>query len=102
MAIDEVSFYSGECPPQNVNGQLCDFEKDSCQLEFDMTSDYFWKLQRGPTTNQATGPSVDHTVGTSLGEFDTFVVSFIHRGCSKMITVCFLIFSSTILYVSFA
>ena len=70
MAIDEVDLYQGECPPINVDGSLCDFEASSnCQLEFDLTSDYFWKVQRGPTTNQATGPSVDHTLGTAIGQF---------------------------------
>ena len=70
MAIDDVNMYQGECPPINVDGSLCDFEASSnCQLEFDLTSDYFWKVQRGPTTNQATGPSVDHTLGTAVGQF---------------------------------
>ena len=58
-----------------MRGQLgyrydyCTFEYDMCGYQQDVGADSSdWIRYRGPTPTQGTGPSGDHTTGTSAGE----------------------------------
>lgn len=56
-------------PPGTTNSPVaCDFENGYCSYE-DMTGydDFDWKRWQGSTPSWNTGPSVDHTTGTSSG-----------------------------------
>jgi hypothetical protein len=45
----------------------CDFEVDFCNWKQDPNNDIDWERNRASTTTLETGPSVDHTLGTSQG-----------------------------------
>ena len=45
----------------------CDFEKNFCAWKNDYTRPLNWTRYRGSTDSYETGPSVDHTLGTTLG-----------------------------------
>ncbi len=48
----------------------CDFESSSCAWDHRDTGDDFeWMVGRGPTPSSATGPGVDHTLGTASGSY---------------------------------
>jgi hypothetical protein len=48
----------------------CDFETSSCAWDHRDTGDDFeWTIGRGPTPSSATGPGVDHTLGTASGNY---------------------------------
>jgi hypothetical protein len=66
IAIDDVSMTNGPCPPP----ASCDFETDQCSFSNDIGDDDFdWIRSSGGTTTLGTGPTADHTVGTSQGKF---------------------------------
>ena len=49
----------------------CDFEGGLCSWSNDRTGDDFdWILGQGGTPSSNTGPSVDHTLGSSQGKVD--------------------------------
>lgn len=50
---------------------LCDFEiRDLCTwMNVDDTDEFDWLLNIGPTETPNTGPSIDHTFGTSSGTY---------------------------------
>lgn len=45
----------------------CTFENGRCGWSQDTTDDFDWVPRRGPTPSGFTGPTADHTVGTSKG-----------------------------------
>lgn len=45
----------------------CTFENGMCGWLQDSDDDFNWRKKTGPTSTQFTGPSADHTVGTSKG-----------------------------------
>lgn len=47
----------------------CDFEKDTCSYQNLQTDDFDWLRHRGRSASASTGPSTDHTKGTSLGYY---------------------------------
>ena len=47
----------------------CDFEHGSCHWNNTAVSDMPWYLREGKTGSVNTGPSIDHTTGTSSGRF---------------------------------
>ncbi|XP_022096408.1 MAM and LDL-receptor class A domain-containing protein 1-like [Acanthaster planci] len=65
ISLDDLKFHKGICPP----GELCDFENGFCGYEQDKTDDFDWTLHQGHTPSQGTGPSNDHTYGTSSGHY---------------------------------
>lgn len=51
----------------------CDFESGLCGFTNDVAGDIFdWTLQAGRTASGNTGPSADHTLGTSSGVFSFY------------------------------
>ena len=45
----------------------CNFEKGLCGFIEDSTGNFNWSLDKGGTPSSSTGPTVDHTFGTSAG-----------------------------------
>ena len=54
----------GPCPGVGT----CDFETDTCGWIQRRDDDFDWTRRRGPTPSVSTGPSVDHTLGTTTGK----------------------------------
>lgn len=53
-----------------ISGGVCDFEKDTCSWSNTQQGDDFdWLRSKGVTGTSFTGPSVDHTKGTSQGYY---------------------------------
>lgn len=65
IALDDLSITNGLCPPF----EYCSFEKSKlCGWTNEPTKDDFdWTRARGATASVRTGPSTDHTFGTSAG-----------------------------------
>ncbi|XP_070566390.1 MAM and LDL-receptor class A domain-containing protein 1-like [Ptychodera flava] len=67
IALDDISIIDGDCP-SNPSYQLCSFESSTiCGYTQDASDDFDWILDSGGTPSTATGPSIDHTYGTSAG-----------------------------------
>ncbi|XP_071956928.1 MAM and LDL-receptor class A domain-containing protein 1-like [Antedon mediterranea] len=49
--------------------KICDFELDSCGWTQDKTDDFDWTRKKGTTGSANTGPSFDHTLGTTAGYY---------------------------------
>ena len=64
IAIDDIAMTMGNCPlPGN-----CDFENGMCTW-MNIGGDTFdWRLGKGATPSQNTGPNSDHTLGTPKGK----------------------------------
>ena len=54
----------GPCPGVGT----CDFETDTCGWIQRRDDVFDWTRRRGPTPSVSTGPSVDHTLGTTTGK----------------------------------
>ncbi|XP_033751994.1 MAM and LDL-receptor class A domain-containing protein 1-like [Pecten maximus] len=66
IALDDIQIRSGPCVSQGA----CNFEKGLCTWTNAHTGDNFdWRRSSGSTTSGGTGPSTDHTLGTSIGQF---------------------------------
>lgn len=66
IAIDDVEMITGPCPPAG----FCDFERDQCQwVNTEAGDDFDWERHKGKTPSNATGPKVDHTIGTEQGYY---------------------------------
>ncbi|KAI8780792.1 MAM and LDL-receptor class A domain-containing protein 2, partial [Biomphalaria glabrata] len=65
MALDDITVTDGYCIEY---GGQCDFESyDLCGYTQDSTDDFDWIRTQGPTPDNNTGPTQDHTYGTPLG-----------------------------------
>ncbi|XP_077978860.1 MAM and LDL-receptor class A domain-containing protein 1-like [Glandiceps talaboti] len=72
VAIDDVSIIDGDCPPSNTppSSQLCTFESSTiCNYTQDNSDTFDWTWDNAGTPSSATGPSVDHTYGTTAGYY---------------------------------
>lgn len=68
IALDDISFQDGQCPVQ----MQCSFENPNLCGWSNVQGDNFdWTRSNGYTSSSGTGPSVDHTSGTSNGELRT-------------------------------
>ncbi|XP_071956933.1 MAM and LDL-receptor class A domain-containing protein 1-like [Antedon mediterranea] len=67
IALDDISYLSGDCPASSV----CDFEADFCEWTNakDDTIGFDWQRDSDGTPSVGTGPEVDHTYGTPLGHY---------------------------------
>ncbi|XP_035827621.1 MAM and LDL-receptor class A domain-containing protein 1-like [Aplysia californica] len=65
IALDDFVFYNGRCPATST----CDFENDLCGFSQDLYDDFDWTRKAGSTDSVGTGPSSDHTYGTSIGHY---------------------------------
>jgi hypothetical protein len=68
VAIDDVFSKEGECSDSNI----CTFEDDFCgwiNAPNDIMDDFDWLIGSDSTPSLLTGPSVDHTTGTSAGHY---------------------------------
>ncbi|XP_033121814.1 MAM and LDL-receptor class A domain-containing protein 1-like [Anneissia japonica] len=67
--IDEIDYERSPCP----NDIVCDFEDGfgACQIsnEDRTLSKFQWKLSRGFTATEGTGPTADHTYGNGTGMY---------------------------------
>lgn len=64
IAIDDSEVKNGPCPPPGS----CDFERGLCAYQNDLSGDDFdWERNTGHTASIGTGPSIDHTTGTTKG-----------------------------------
>ncbi|XP_071965542.1 MAM and LDL-receptor class A domain-containing protein 1-like [Antedon mediterranea] len=62
IAIDDIKLLNESC----FIGHSCDFEADRC-LDQVTNDDFNWRRISGSTGSTNTGPSTDHTTGTSAG-----------------------------------
>ncbi|XP_019632083.1 PREDICTED: MAM and LDL-receptor class A domain-containing protein 2-like [Branchiostoma belcheri] len=71
IAIDDVTMTDGSCFAATVSPQgVCGFEDNSlCGFTNDGGDIFDWTWQTGGTGTVNTGPTVDHTYGTSAGHF---------------------------------
>ncbi|CAH1786792.1 unnamed protein product, partial [Owenia fusiformis] len=68
IALDDVMVDMGPCKGDLYS--LCDFESgDMCGYTSLLGSKYNWTVNSGQTPTRFTGPSVDHTFGTSTGQY---------------------------------
>lgn len=65
IAIDDISMGDGACAGEGT----CDFERDLCSWTQRQDDSFDWLRRKGPTPSIGTGPSSDHTLGTSAGQF---------------------------------
>ncbi|XP_077978864.1 MAM and LDL-receptor class A domain-containing protein 1-like [Glandiceps talaboti] len=63
-AIDDIEILSTPCPEYG-----CDFQVNICRWRQDTNDDSNWIRKRGGTPTTNTGPTFDHTTGTTLGYF---------------------------------
>ena len=79
IALDDISTTPGPCPIQGD----CDFENGLCTWMNVHAGDNFdWNLGKGGTSSAYTGPSADHTKGTSAGN------SFLVHKAVKTLYMC--------------
>lgn len=64
-AIDDIVIQEGECAAVDY----CSFEDNLCEFTNDASADFNWQRGNSSTSSQSTGPSSDHTLGTSEGYF---------------------------------
>ncbi|XP_013402242.2 MAM and LDL-receptor class A domain-containing protein 1-like, partial [Lingula anatina] len=93
IAIDDIHVVPGDCPappstsapattrpttrptsatvkPAVVSGKfVCNFDKDNCGFIQKKSDNFDWTRLRGNTTSAKTGPTGDHTTGTSTGYY---------------------------------
>ncbi|CAH3118157.1 unnamed protein product [Pocillopora meandrina] len=65
IALDDLDVADGPCPPPKA----CDFETDMCLWKNTVGDDFNWQRDSGGTPSLGTGPSSDHTTGTSNGYY---------------------------------
>eukprot|EP00118_Oscarella_pearsei_P003168 m.13253 g.13253 ORF g.13253 m.13253 type:complete len:3799 (+) comp24600_c0_seq1:127-11523(+) len=58
----------------------CDFEQDFCSWQNDYSDDANWRRYSGPTPSTQTGPSVDHSFGTTAGYYIYLEASYVQNG----------------------
>lgn len=63
--FSDISVESGVFPG-------CDFEADTCQWKDISVGQFVWQRDQNGTITANTGPSVDHTTGTELGDDDIY------------------------------
>ncbi|XP_071956932.1 MAM and LDL-receptor class A domain-containing protein 1-like [Antedon mediterranea] len=63
IAIDDVAQFTGPCTAIRE----CDFELDFCEWTQEKSDDFDWSRGKGGTPSAGTGPTVDHSTGTSAG-----------------------------------
>ncbi|XP_077865040.1 MAM and LDL-receptor class A domain-containing protein 2-like [Saccoglossus kowalevskii] len=66
IAVDDTALNDGACPTTQYD---CTFEEDLCTWRQDDTDDFDWTRHKGSTQTLYTGPTVDHTLGTSEGYY---------------------------------
>ncbi|CAF1067818.1 unnamed protein product, partial [Brachionus calyciflorus] len=66
ISIDDFEIRDKKCQPIGD----CDFEEDTCAWKnAEKDADFEWIRNRGSTPSSFSGPSVDHTLGTSRGTY---------------------------------
>ena len=50
----------------------CDFETDFCDFVQRTDDGVDWSIRRGSTPSGNTGPTIDHTTGTSFGKYSKY------------------------------
>ena len=66
LLSDTILFPTGNVTTDGFTG--CSFENDTCNWQDVSTSQFQWLRARNATPSENTGPSVDNTLGTQLGE----------------------------------
>ncbi|XP_021371354.1 MAM and LDL-receptor class A domain-containing protein 1-like [Mizuhopecten yessoensis] len=80
IAVDDVGISDGSCT-QGPVAMSCDFESTTvCGFQQDHTDQFDWTRGSGSTGSRGTGPSNDHTYGTSRGHYMFTEASGRHPG----------------------
>lgn len=66
IALDDIQLATGSC---DYSGDPCNFQDDSCSFTQDNTDNFDWVRTKGSTPTPGTGPTVDHSYGSSLGYY---------------------------------
>ncbi|CAF0741635.1 unnamed protein product, partial [Brachionus calyciflorus] len=69
ICLDDISITDGYCETNGIFN--CDFEKDLCGLENDITGKFNWTRRAG-RYYVTTGPTVDHTTSSATGYYALF------------------------------
>nr|XP_039272221.1 MAM and LDL-receptor class A domain-containing protein 2-like [Styela clava] len=70
IAIDDIEMVLGLCPPPKDAELYCTFEDDlACGWTQDQDDDFNWVQTSGGTSSVDTGPTYDHTYGTTYGRY---------------------------------
>lgn len=64
IGLDDISFTTGACPGIGS----CDFETDLCGFIQRRDDTFDWLRKAGSTPTVNTGPTVDHTLGSTSGQ----------------------------------
>lgn len=77
ISIDDISFTAtvGRCrlSPSNAVPFDCNFESGICAWTQSRADRFDWTRHRGSTGSLLTGPSIDHTAGTSKCDLSSFI-----------------------------
>ncbi|XP_035827620.1 MAM and LDL-receptor class A domain-containing protein 2-like [Aplysia californica] len=71
IAIDDIATTRGKCPSLRE----CTFDFGFCDLVQETNDDFDWSLGSRLTASSGTGPSTDHTFGSSSGQYAYIDVS---------------------------
>ncbi|XP_064619815.1 MAM and LDL-receptor class A domain-containing protein 1-like isoform X2 [Lineus longissimus] len=67
IAIDDVTIMDANKCPEALNTFNCTFDESECGWTQNSGDDFDWTLHHGSTPTSGTGPSSDHTTGSSGG-----------------------------------
>ena len=78
----------------------CNFEQGFCQWTQSVTDNFNWTRVQGPTGSSLTGPTNDHTTGSS--KYTDFKMEDFYLEIGDCYHICYILLSATTLWVNTA